>query len=132
MDYKKVNVKDLTKAQLADFALSHFGATINRKNPKPQVEKEFKQVENDYIEEKKLEEEEKAKDTKIRQENAAKVAEKQQASTKIRYPHEMKDKDGNTIMHRPCAGAICLGDPPTRQVVEGESVTNSAPYLEQD
>ena len=32
-------------------------------------------------------------------------------------------------MHRPCKGGICLGDPPTRQTVDGESVTNSAPHL---
>ena len=130
----KTSTKDMTKAQMADYASIHFGVVVNRKKSRSDVEKQFKVAEKEYILDKQHEEEEKMKATVKKQEDTNRIAEKQQEKIeeKISYPCEIKDEEGDTVMHRPCKGGLCLGDPPTRQVVDGETVTNSAPHLKQD
>jgi len=130
----KVNVNELTKAEIADYALAHFGATVNRKKGRKDVIKEFKEFEKDFIHDLKLEEDVKIEANEKRKRDAKVVIKKndEKIDEKIEYPSEIKGDDGETAMHRPCKGALCLGDPPTRQVVDGEAVTNSAPHLKQD
>lgn len=132
----KAKIKNLTKADLADYALSHYGKIINRKNGKPQVIKEFKKVEKEFFDDKKLEEKEKGEASKKKQENASRVAEKDQVKIdeNTTYPVEIKNDEGDTVMHRPCKGGLVLGDPPTRnrRIVDGETVTSSMPHLKQE
>lgn len=127
----KTEIKDMTKAEIADYALAHFGKTVNRKKGRDDVISEFKKFEKDHIADIATKEEEKLEKDAKRKKDVAVVIEKQDEviDEKTNYPSEMKDNEGETTMHRPCKGAICLGDPPTRQVVDGETVTNSAPHL---
>lgn len=124
----KVIVKDYTKAGLADYALAHFGVTINRKNGRLKVEKEFKKVEKDYISDRQTEEDEQKKATLKKQKDAGIIAKKNE-NEGVDYPQEMKDDDGEIVMHRPCRGGIALGDPINSTEKDGETITDSAPHL---
>ncbi|MCK5604344.1 hypothetical protein KAR91_20815 [Candidatus Pacearchaeota archaeon] len=127
----KIVIKSKTKSELCDHALAHFGVTINRKKPLTYVVTKFKAAEKEYLRDLKLGEEQKAADTKKRQEDAAKIAKKEaDTGDKVHYPVKIKDKEGETVMHRPSPGGLALGDPVNRDVEDGVAKTDSAPHLD--
>ncbi|KKL57420.1 hypothetical protein LCGC14_2235590 [marine sediment metagenome] len=127
----KINANDYTKAGLCDYATTHFGVTINRKKNRTHVVKEFKKAEREYIREQQLQEDGQKEATIKKQKDADKIAEKDamEEDETVNYPVEMKNEEGDTIMHRPNKGGIALGDPINGQEIDGESITNSAPHL---
>ena len=126
---KKIDPRKYSRADLCDYALKYFGVVINRKLPLAHVRKSFTVHQKTYLEEKKLQEDQKVVENEMRKEVVEKLIEKEEVKiqTKMHYPHKIKDEDGETSMYRPCPGAICLGDPPTRQVIDGEAKTESMP-----
>jgi len=128
---KKIDARKYSRADLCDHALKYFGEVINRKLPLAHVRKSFTMHQKTYLAEKVLQEEGKIAVNEQRKELVGKMIEKEEIKiqTKMHYPHEIKGEEGETQMYRPCPGGICLGDPPTRQIVDGETRTKSMPKL---
>lgn len=129
----KVDINPMTKDQIADYAMQHFGKTVNRKKSRQIVIKEFKKYEKEHLGELKRSQESKVKENekkKTDHEAVLKQKAKEISEEKTDYPVLMKDDEGAVQMHRPVPGGIALGDPPNRDnVIDGRRVTDSAPHL---
>lgn len=135
MANKKVDVTNMTKATVADYALSHFGVTVNRKKSRNDVIKEFKAAEKDFNYDLSLKEEEKKK-AQAKKESDHEVLKDRvrdaESEENISYPVILGGKEKgreDRTMYKPNPGGICLGDPPNAKVVDGEKITNSNPKI---